>query len=69
MVPSGTARPIVTTLYQAFTGALKVEQVRDRILKQGFEIVGSDPETFEAHVRREIPKWAKVVQASGARVD
>ncbi|MPZ44986.1 MAG: tripartite tricarboxylate transporter substrate binding protein [Betaproteobacteria bacterium] len=69
MVPSGTARPIVTTLHQAFTGALKIASMRDRILKQGFEIVGSDPEAFGAYVRTEIPKWATVVQASGAGVD
>ncbi|MGH8636817.1 MAG: tripartite tricarboxylate transporter substrate-binding protein [Burkholderiales bacterium] len=69
MVPSGTARPTVTMLHQAFAGALKVAHVRDRILKQGFEIVGSDPEAFGAYVRAEIPKWAKVVKASGAGVD
>jgi tripartite-type tricarboxylate transporter receptor subunit TctC len=69
MVPSGTPRPTITMLYQAFTGALQIAAVRDRILKQGFEIVGSDPAAFGAYVRAEIPKWAKVVKASGAGVD
>jgi tripartite-type tricarboxylate transporter receptor subunit TctC len=69
MVPRGTPRPIVATLHAAFTGALKITSVRERIAKQGFEIVGSDPEAFAAYVRAEIPKWAKVVQASGAGMD
>jgi hypothetical protein len=27
------------------------------------------PEQFAAFIGREIPKWAKIVKASGARVD
>jgi tripartite-type tricarboxylate transporter receptor subunit TctC len=48
---------------------LKEPEPRGRILKQGFEIVGSTPDEFARHVRSEIPKWSKVVKASGASVD
>jgi hypothetical protein len=43
--------------------------MRERILKQGFDIVGSSPAEFGAFVRAELPKWAKVVKISGAKVD
>ena len=69
MVPRGTPNTVVSRLHAAFTGALSATDVRDRVVKQGFEIVASTPDAFAAYVRAEIPKWAKVIKASGASVD
>ena len=69
MAPRGTQQAIVTKLHDAFTASLKAPDVRERVLKQGFDIVGSAPAEFAAYVKAEIPKWAKVVKASGAAVD
>jgi tripartite-type tricarboxylate transporter receptor subunit TctC len=69
MVPRGTSAAIVDKLYSSFSTALKTPDVRDRVLKQGFDIVGSNPQQFAAFVKAEIPKWAKVVKASGATAD
>lgn len=69
MTPRGTRPAIVGKLHEAFTTALKAPEVRERIVRQGFDIVGSEPAAFGAYVRAEIPKWAKVVKASGASVD
>lgn len=66
MVPSGTPAPVVGKLHSAFVSALNSMEVRERLSAQGFEIVGSTPDEFDAYVRREIPKWAKVVRTSGA---
>jgi tripartite-type tricarboxylate transporter receptor subunit TctC len=35
----------------------------------GVDIVGSTPKEFDAYIKAEIPKWAAVVKASGARLD
>ena len=69
MAPRGTPQPVIERLHAVFTGALKAPDVRERVLRQGFEIVGSDPAAFASYVRNEIPKWAKVVKTSGAAVD
>jgi hypothetical protein len=36
---------------------------------QGYDVVGSTPEQMAESIRNEIPKWAKVVKDSGAKVD
>jgi tripartite-type tricarboxylate transporter receptor subunit TctC len=35
----------------------------------GLTPMGTTPEQFDAFIRAEIPKWAKVVKASGATAD
>jgi hypothetical protein len=35
----------------------------------GIDPIGSTPEELAAHMKRELKKWAGVVQVSGARVD
>jgi tripartite-type tricarboxylate transporter receptor subunit TctC len=69
MAPRGTSQMIVQKLHGAFTAALKTPDVRERVAKQGFDIVARQPAEFGAYVQAEIPKWAKVVKASGASVD
>ena len=69
MVPRATSAAVMGKLHSAFVAALKTPDVRDRVVKQGFDIVGSDPAQFAAFVKVEIPKWARVVKASGAKAD
>lgn len=69
MVPAGTPSPIVNKLHGAFVAALNAPDVRERLTNENFELVGSTPAEFAMYVRAEIPKWAKVVKASGARID
>jgi tripartite-type tricarboxylate transporter receptor subunit TctC len=49
--------------------SLHTPEMAERLATQGAEAVGSTPEEFTEFVRAEIAKWAKVVKASGARVD
>ena len=69
MVPRGTPATIVDRLNGAFTGALKSPEVRERLVKQGFDIAGGSSAEFTRFVRSEIAKWAKVARASGTTTD
>ena len=68
-VPRGTSPAIVKRLHDVFTQALKVPEVRERLIKQGFDIVGSTPEEFDAYLRAELARWSRVVKESRASVD
>lgn len=67
--PGGTPRPIVDKLHSEVVRVLKLPEIRDRLLRDGIAPVGSTPEQFMDHTRKEAVKWGKVVKDSGARVD
>jgi tripartite-type tricarboxylate transporter receptor subunit TctC len=69
VAPARTPPAVVTQLNRDFLSALRTPDVRDRLVSQGVEIVGSTPDEFAQFVRNEIPKWAKAAQISGARVE
>jgi tripartite-type tricarboxylate transporter receptor subunit TctC len=48
---------------------LKDPQVAKFLESQGAIIEGGSAEKFAAHIKAEIPKWAKVIKDSGARAD
>ena len=69
MVPARTPRDVVTKLHAELTRILQLPEVNSRFQDEGGEVTPTTPEQFSAFIGREIPKWAKIVKASGARVD
>jgi tripartite-type tricarboxylate transporter receptor subunit TctC len=67
--PAGTPRPIVEKLNAAFNKALADPAVKERLFKIGAEPVPGTPDDLGKFVAEELPKWAKVVKASGAKVE
>lgn len=67
--PGGTPKPLVDRVYTEVAKTLKVPEIRDRLLRDGIEPIGSTPEQFAEHIKKEMVKWGKVVKDSGAKVD
>ncbi|WP_459615833.1 Bug family tripartite tricarboxylate transporter substrate binding protein [Bordetella sp. 2513F-2] len=68
--PKGTPKPIVDRLSQEIAAILKEPDVQEKLGKtMGMELVGSTPEALRDLMAREIPRWAEVVQKSGAQAD
>jgi len=65
----GTPKEIVNRLQSEIAKVLKLPDIRERLLRDGIEPIGSTPEQFQAHIEREKLKWSKVVRDSGARAD
>ena len=68
-VPAGTPPAIVERLHGEFVKALQAPEVRSKMLALGAEPVGSTPAEFAQYIRSEAVKYAKLVKASGAKVD
>jgi tripartite-type tricarboxylate transporter receptor subunit TctC len=69
MAPAGTPRPILEKLNAEVNKLLKSSEVRENWAKQGTTTMGMSVDEFGTFLREEIVKWAKVVKASGAKVD
>ena len=67
--PGGTPPAIVARLNAEIVRALATPEMRERLAALGAEPVGNKPEEFAAFIREEIPKYAKVIKASGAKAD
>jgi tripartite-type tricarboxylate transporter receptor subunit TctC len=68
-VPAGTPQDIIARLHKEIVRALQMPDVRDRLSADGAEVVGNSPREFDAFVRSELVKWAKVVKLSGAKAE
>ena len=69
LAPAGTPAPVVARLNAEVNKWLQSPEAREQLLAQGAVAAGGTPEQFAAHIRAETEKWAKVVKASGAKVD
>ena len=69
MTPAGTPADVVARLTAETAKALQAPEVRARLGGLGCEIQSSTPQEFQALLRSETEKWAKVIKASGARVE
>jgi tripartite-type tricarboxylate transporter receptor subunit TctC len=69
MAPAGTPRPILEKLNSEINKVINAPEVKDSWAKQGAFPMGMSIEQFDKFLREEIVKWAKAVQASGARAD
>jgi tripartite-type tricarboxylate transporter receptor subunit TctC len=68
-VPDGTPEPVVRRLNEAVQQVLRDPEIARRLAARGAEPVFGGPQLLGDLVAAELPKWAEVVQRSGARID
>ena len=49
--------------------ALRKQDVIDLFAREGGDAVGSTADQFTAYVKSEIARWAKLIKATGTRID
>jgi len=69
VAPAGTPAPIVARLNAEISAALGDEQIKATMRNLGAEPAPTSPEAFEAYIRSETKKWAKVIQTARIRLD
>ena len=69
LAPAHTPPAIIDRLHREFLKILQTPGIRDRLLAEGAEPVGSSPADFSAFLKTDIARWAKVIKQSGAKLD
>ena len=69
VAPAGTPRGIIDRLHAELIKSLKDPEFASRMRGMGLELYGTTPAEFAQYIRDENVKWAKVIKATGARVD
>lgn len=69
LAPAGTPAEILNQLNAQVARIMQGADMKARMVSDGLVPIGVSREQFAAHIRAEIDKWAKVIAASGARVD
>jgi tripartite-type tricarboxylate transporter receptor subunit TctC len=69
VAPSGLRNELLRKISSDIATAVKSSDLTERMKQLGMEPVGSTPEEFDALIRAEIEKWARVVKLSGAKAD
>ena len=67
--PAGTPGPVVNRLQAEIARAVRIPEVRDRMLSLGGEIVASSPADLGAWVREQSMSWARVVKAANIKLE
>jgi tripartite-type tricarboxylate transporter receptor subunit TctC len=69
VAPAGTPSDIIGALHRAVVETLKDAGVQQKLAALGVDIAPDSPDEFAAYINAEIPKWAAVIKASGAKVE
>ena len=67
--PAGTSKEIVVTFNAAIRKALETEAVRAFLKREVLNAVGSTPEELGAHLKREIARYAEVIQKGNIKLE
>jgi tripartite-type tricarboxylate transporter receptor subunit TctC len=69
VAPAATPREVVARLHSEIVKVLRMPDIRDRLVAQGADPVGSSPEEFGAFMKSETAKWARVIREANIRAD
>jgi tripartite-type tricarboxylate transporter receptor subunit TctC len=69
MAPAGTPRDIVTKLNADINKAMQVPEVRQRLEAVGTQLNEQSAAAFEAYMKAEVAKYAKLIKDIGVKVE
>lgn len=69
LAPAKTAKDLKDKLAKEVARILALQDVKERLLTQGATLHPTSPEEFDAFIRNEVARMAKVVRTAGIRAD
>ncbi|WP_313303406.1 tripartite tricarboxylate transporter substrate binding protein [Diaphorobacter sp.] len=69
LAPRGTSAAVVEKLNAAVNEALAQPDVIEKLRSEGGDVLGGSSQKFSEFLAAEVPRWGKIVKASGASLD
>ncbi len=69
VAPANTAAPILKRLHAEFTAALNDEAIKLQMRNSGMEPIATSVEGFDAYIKSETQKWAKVIRQANIKLN
>lgn len=69
LAPAGTPAEIVGRMSGELAKMAKNPETREQAAAQGLELVGSTPQELDVYIRNQIARFARVVKATGMKLD
>lgn len=69
LAPAGTPQPVINRLYQEIVRALRSADMKERLVAEGADVIGSTPDELASYMKSETEKWARVVKAAGIKAE
>ena len=69
VLPRDSPREVVTRLHAEIVKAMSVSEIREKLVAQATDPVGSTPEQFGAFRKSEQARWGRVIKEANIRAD
>ncbi|MBI4195014.1 MAG: tripartite tricarboxylate transporter substrate binding protein [Betaproteobacteria bacterium] len=69
VVPAGTPKAAIGRLSQEIVGFVRSPETIQRMNSEAVIPVGSTPDEFTGHIRKELARWAEVIKRAGLRLE
>jgi tripartite-type tricarboxylate transporter receptor subunit TctC len=68
LAPKGTPEKIVREVHREAVRILRTKEMQDLVLARGNEVIANSPEEFAAMLKREVPRYRKIIAESGIQI-
>jgi tripartite-type tricarboxylate transporter receptor subunit TctC len=69
VAPAGTPPHVIQRLHSEFTAALNDESIKSQMRQNGMEPIATSVEGFDAYIKSETQKWAKVIKQANIKLN
>lgn len=69
LTAAGTPKTAIDWLYREMHAVLQTAETRERLERLGSDVAGDGPQAFDALLKADLARWAKVVKTANIRLD